>query len=188
MKIYLCLAACFIFLSNHVDIVAQDKHDVYSFSFQKLNTRYTISNPKYLTNFNDNGYNNQPHFIDQRNLLLSCQLSGQDKTDILALNLFAKKKHLVTRTPEAEYSPQLRPGSKDFNCVRVESDEKTQRLWQFPLNHSSQGEPLFPEVKNVGYYHWLDNTSVAMFLVGDPHSLVVGNADDNSITQITSNI
>lgn len=126
--------------------------------------------------------------MDARTIYLSSMLSQKNQTDIYALNLFSKKKYQVMSTPEAEYSPQLRPDTKSFTCVRVESDGVTQRLWQFPMDQSSQGKALFPDVKNVGYYYWLDENKVAMFLVGEPHRLVIGDARDNNIEQITSNI
>ncbi len=120
--------------------------------------------------------------------MVASMIKGKSQTDIYSLNLFARRKAQITKTPESEYSPQLRPGTNFFNCVRVESDGKTQRLWEFPNSHATQGKPLFPEVKNVGYYHWLDQHRVALFLVGEPHSLAIGDTRDNSIETITSNI
>lgn len=188
MKSQSFLLICIFILTITAVSFGQDPHNVYSFSYKNLNNEITFSNPKFLTGYNAKGYNNQPYFIGARTIYLSSMISGQNQTDIYALNLFNSKKYQVIKTPEAEYSPQLRPGTGSFTCVRVESDGVTQRLWQFPKSHSTQGKPLFPNVKNVGYYYWLDENIVAMFLVGEPHSLVIGDARDNSIEQITSNI
>jgi len=169
-------------------LISQGVNNLYSFNFKEIGDQIDISRPLFLNSFNTNGYNNQPYFKSGKSIYISSQLSGTQQTDIYALNLYNRTKSRVTQTPEAEYSPRLRPGSVAFNCVRVEQDGETQRLWQFPTNQSSQGKPLFPDVKNVGYFHWLDFNRVAFFLVGEPHSLAIGDSRDNSIKTITSNI
>ncbi len=188
MKIMHAISACILLLCVQFDLSAQEPHKVYSFTIKESGDQLTLSYPKLLTGYNPAGYNNQPHFKAARKLYLTSMLEREKTTDIYALDLFTKKKHQVTHTPEAEYSPQLRPGTKNFTCVRVESDGETQRLWEFPTNQSTQGKPLFPEVKNVGYYYWMNRHEVMMFLVGDPHSLVKGDTRDDSIVQVTSNI
>ncbi len=188
MKIHSFILACIFILTLSIESFAQDPHNIYSFSFRNLNNEITLSNPKFLTGYNAKGYNNQPYFMDARTIYLTSMVGQEQQTDIYALNLFNSKKHQVMNTPEAEYSPQLRPGTSSFTCVRVESDGVTQRLWQFPKDQSNQGKALFPEVKNVGYYYWLDEHRVAMFLVGEPHRLVIGDTRDNIIEQVTSNV
>ena len=173
---------------NYSSLLAQNPNNIYSFNIKKIGGQIEITRPLFLNDFNKNGYNNQPFFKNEKTIYLTSQRKGSKQTDIYFLDLYRRTKAQVTNTPESEYSPQLRPGTVAFNCVRVEADGKTQRLWQFPTNQSNQGKPLFPEVKNVGYYHWLDNDQVALFLVGEPHSLAIGDTRDNSITNITSNI
>ena len=181
------LLAIILMVTFSLKSFTQDPHNIYSFSYRNLNNEITLGNPRFLSGYNANGYNNQPYFMGARTVYLTSMVGQQDQTDIYALNLFNNKKYQVTKTPEAEYSPQQRPGTNSFTCVRVESDGVTQRLWQFPKDQSTQGKPLFPDVKNVGYYYWLDENNVAMFLVGEPHRLVIGDTRDNSIEQITSN-
>lgn len=188
MKIHHYTIGCLFVISGVLPLSAQGVHNIYSFVFKNTNNEYTLTLPKYLSSYNTNGYNNQPSFKNGRSIYLTSKLRGEDQTEIYALNLYNNKKAQVTRSPESEYSPQLRPGTVSFNCVRVESDGVTQRLWQFPTDHSTQGKPLFPDVKNVGYYQWLDADQVALFLVGEPHSLVIGDTRDGSIKPITSNI
>jgi len=189
MRILHILAVClFIIGGCNNELLAQEPHNLYSFTLKNINNQLSLSNPKLLTGYNLERYNNQPHFIKSRVLFLSSMMPQNPTTDIYSLDLFTKKKYQVIKTPEAEYSPQLRPGTNHFTCVRVESDGKTQRLWEFPSNHSTQGKALFPEVKNVGYYYWMNEHEVMMFLVGEPHSLVKGDTRDESIQQVTSNI
>jgi len=188
MKPLHLILGLFLLMRSLALLNAQDPNDIYSFSLQKVNDEYFVSQPKLLTGYNINAYNSQPNFVDSKNLMVTSQLKGTSQTDIYGLNIYTRQMHQITDTPEAEYSPQLHPDNKSFNCVRVESDGKTQRLWNFPLDHSSQGQPLFPDTKNVGYYHWLNKSQVAMFLVGEPHSLIIGDTKDNTQEPITSNI
>jgi len=188
MKNLCLILACLTISINYDSLSAQDPNNIYSFNIKKIGGQIEITRPTFLNSFNESAYNNQPYFKNEKSLYLTSQLKGKSQTDIYQLNLFSRTKAQITQTPEAEYSPQLRPGTVAFNCVRVEADGKTQRLWQFPTNQSNQGKPLFPDVKNVGYYHWLDSDQVALFLVGEPHSLAIGDARDNSVQIITSNI
>src|ERR1051325_2050145 len=57
------------------------------------------------------------------------------------------------------------PDRKNISVVRVEADGKTQRLWKFPL---TGGAPslIAEEVKGVGYHLWIDDHTLALFIVG----------------------
>ncbi|MEM9821627.1 MAG: hypothetical protein AAF985_11165 [Bacteroidota bacterium] len=161
-------------------------------------SNFILSNPAFLSNFNPTGYNNQPHFIDDNLLYLTVQYPmDTTQTDIYALDLSRKTKTRVTATSESEYSPALVPfsnaeGGAFFSAVRVENDlNRSQRLWQFPLNHSTNGRPILPNVTNIGYHCWLNPREVALFLVGrndDPHQLALANVQQEDITTITGNI
>ena len=113
---------------------------LYLFDFnQKSDSLFECTNPKYLTDFNRFGYNNQPFFVGNDVLFLTCQFPmDTTQTDIYALNLGTKKqKSQITVTPESEYSPTIIPkgnagGSLEFSAIRVEMDG-TQRLWRFLL-------------------------------------------------------
>lgn len=188
MKNLFLFLACVLGCMSYSYLSAQDPHDIYSFNIKKVGNQMEMSRPSFLNEYNKNGYNNQPFFINEKSLYLTSQGAGDTQTDIYRLDLYKRTKGQVTQTPEAEYSPQIRPGTAAFNCVRVEADGVTQRLWQFPIDHANQGKPLFPETKNVGYYHWINSNQVALFLVGEPHRLAIGDTRDNSILNITSNI
>ena len=109
------------------------------------------------------GYNNQPSFMpDGKTLLYTSFRSSQ--TDIYRYDLSTGKTTQVTETPESEYSPTLMPDKKNISVVRVEAD-KTQRLWKFPL---SGGPPslIIENIKPVGYHYWIDDHTVALFVLG----------------------
>ena len=148
--------------------------------------------PRFLSSFNPLGYNNQPKFFADNELWLTVQTpEDTTQTDIYALDLLAKTLTRVTATPlTAEYSPTPLPGGKRFSAVRVEEDGN-QRLWSFPLDRSDNGEPVFPNLLNVGYHCWLSDTLVAFFIVGEneaPHTLQIASTHSQIPHRMATNI
>ena len=162
---------------------------VYSFKMTQKGGDYYFTQPKYLTSFNPDGYNNQPNFVDNNTLYLTIQFPEETQTDIYQLNLSSKKITRVTRTIEGEYSATAMPNGHSFSAVRVEADEAgTQRLWQFPKDRSSTGQPIFADITGVGYHQWLDLQKVALFIVGEPHKLMIANQQTGSAVELLDNI
>jgi hypothetical protein len=114
------------------------------------------------------GYNNQPSFLpDGRGILYT---SIRDKqADIYRYDLRASSTTQVTNTPESEYSPTLMLDGKSISVVRVEADG-TQRLWKFPLAGGSPALVL-EKIKPVGYHLWIDQDTLALFVLGKPNTL-----------------
>lgn len=170
------------------------KTNIMLFDFkQKSDSVYTFKNPQFLTGFNKEGYNNQPYFISDDELYITVQLSKDtSQTDIYSLDIKKNKITQVTATVESEYSPTFIPPigvSKnfEFSCVRVEEDG-SQRIWRFPLDRSSEGSPVFENIKNIGYHFWIDYRDLVLFAVGTPHKMLVGDSRDESSRFVTSNI
>jgi WD40 repeat protein len=121
------------------------------------------------------GYNNQPFFLpDGHNILYTSIRNGQ--ADIYRYDLKSGQTTQVTSTPESEYSPTLMPDGKNISVVRVEKDG-TQRLWKFPL---AGGAPslILENVKPVGYHHWIDDHTLALFILGSggkPNTLQIAD-------------
>lgn len=157
--------------------------NVYSFDIDNANGVVTIGSGIYVSGFNKGGYNNQPSFINGE-IYLTSNWKEEGQTDILALDLNSRSLNRVTATPESEYSPTLMPDKDYFSVVRVEQDGKdSQVLWKYPIDRSNHGEKIFDNITNVGYHIWINRSLVGMFLVGEPHTLVVRNvfADHNKI-------
>ena len=166
------------------------KTNLFLFDLEKeSDSLYNFTNPRLLTDFNSDGYNNQPAFMSEHELYLTVGFPGDGQTDIYKLDIEKKTKLQVTRTAESEYSPTLMPDGRDFSTVRVEMDDRqSQRLWSFPFSRSNNGKPFFPSVTNIGYHYWLDNYRVALFIVGEPAYLAVGDVRDGSIQDLTTDI
>lgn len=122
---------------------------------------------KQLTN--RNGYDNQPAFINNKQLVFTSRAKN-GSSDVIMYNFESGKFTNMTRTDDtSEYSPSLTDCGQYISAVRVEKDG-TQRLWLYPINF---GEPevLYDDLMPVGYYGWLGNTA-ALFIVGEPNQLV----------------
>ncbi|MDX2133176.1 MAG: hypothetical protein SFV52_00215 [Saprospiraceae bacterium] len=136
---------------------------------------WSVTQPQFLTAFNARGYNNQPYFATDDQLWITVQYGLQ--TDIHELNLASRTQTPLVETPgTSEYSAGQRPESAVLTVVRVEADS-TQRLWAFPFD-GYPPEPLFPDIRGVGYYAWLSETQAALFIVGktdQEHTLVVAD-------------
>jgi hypothetical protein len=112
------------------------------------------------------GYDNQPAFVSAGTFLYAAGDSAG--TDIWRHEGDGRAVP-VTRTPESEYSPTPLADGSGFCAVRVEADS-TQRLWRFDMDG---GNPrlVMAGVDSVGYFEWIDPASLALFVVGDPHTL-----------------
>jgi WD40 repeat protein len=131
-------------------------------SFKQRQDILKFGQPKKITDFV--GYNNQPFFMpDGRTILYTSNRNKQ--TDIYAYDIRTGQTKQITNTPESEYSPTLMPDRKNISVVRVEADGKTQRLWKFPLDGGAPSLVL-EDIKGVGYHLWIDDHTLALFIVG----------------------
>lgn len=117
---------------------------------------------------NEAGYNNQPSFLPDGQSILYTSIRDK-QADIFRYDIRGGSTTQITRTPESEYSPTLMPDGKSISVVRVEADG-TQRLWKFPL---AGGEPslILENIKPVGYHLWVDDHTLALFILGKPNTL-----------------
>lgn len=194
MKAQLLIFFSCIFFSIQTYAQALPNNNILLFDFnQKSDSLYEFKNPKFLTDFNKQGYNNQPYFISNNELYITVQFpKDTTQTDIYSLNLKDKKITQITETIESEYSPTFIPPTGrdenyEFSCVRVEEDS-SQRLWRFPMNRTSKGSPIFKAIKNVGYHYWVDYRDLILFGVGSPHKMLIADSRDESARFVTSNI
>lgn len=179
-KFFLCL---FTSVLSYTSIAQLPGTNIYSLNFLANGDKYTIQDPLLLTSFNSSGYNNQPSFVGDE-IFITSNWRQEGQTDIVAMDYRNRSLYKVTATAESEYSPTIMPDKQHFSVVRVEQDgNDSQVLWQYPIDRSSNGKKVLDNISTVGYYAWLNSYMVAMFLVDDPHKLVVRNifADENKI-------
>ena len=78
------------------------------------------------------------------------------------------------------------PGGKFFSVVRVEAHQ-VQRLWKFPLGGGAPSL-LLENIKPVGYHAWLDESRLALFVLGRPPTLQLADIRNGTGEVIESNI
>lgn len=119
------------------------------------------------------GYDNQPFFASDESFFFFTLLDTSGQTDIYRYDLASGETSQVTRTPESEYSPTIMRGTQSFSTVRVEAGGK-QRLWQFDLDGTNP-RLVLTAVDSVGYHTWVDDNTLGLFVLGEPHSLRIAD-------------
>ena len=131
------------------------------------------------------GYDNQPFFSpDGRSVYFSSIRDGT-QPDIYRHDLASGTTVQVTRTPEGEYSPTPLPDG-GFSVVRVEADG-TQRLWRFSADGTNPTLVL-PGIAPVGYHAWGDESTVALFVLGEPHMFQLADTRTGEATTLARDI
>ncbi len=142
--------------------------------------------PKKITDFA--GYNNQPFFMTDGQSILYTSIRSK-QADIYRYDIRTDATTQFTNTPESEYSPTLMPDRKGISVVRVEADGKTQRLWKFPLDGGTPSL-ILENIKPVGYHLWIDDHTLALFVLGDsdkPNFLEILDARTQKSQFVTDN-
>ena len=127
------------------------------------------------------GYDNQPAFSPNGAIVYFSSARGDGQNDIWSVDVASGRQTRITTTaPESEYSPTLMLGGATLSVVRVERDS-AQRLWRIPLD-GSPSTVIMPAIKPVGYHAWGDGDAIAMFVLGSPNSLQIGDAAKGTAT------
>ncbi|WP_422358546.1 TolB family protein [Reichenbachiella sp.] len=159
---------------------AQSSTEIFLFEIEKENDTYKLTNPTNITN--NPGYDNQPYFISDDELVYAATYDNQ--TDIVRLNLESKEKTRMTNTPGSEFSPKLTPDGKYISSIILDRDG-SQTLVKYPIKG---GEPkVIPSEQKIGYYCWFDKKTVFSFVVGSPPSLQEWNTKNSEFKIIMMN-
>ncbi|MEN0004323.1 MAG: hypothetical protein AAF798_09275 [Bacteroidota bacterium] len=167
------------------------KTQVFLFDIEPIaDTSYRFSNPRYLTGFNANGYNNHPSFVNDSLVYISSQQPSESQPDIYELNLNRKTLIRVTSTAEGEFSPAQMPDEYNFSAVRQEfkQGDTLLRVWQFPIDRVGNGKPIMKYFNKTGYYEWIDGVRMAIFNVEDPNRLSVVDTRSDEEYDIARNV
>src|SRR5437660_11361027 len=120
-----------------------------------------FSQPVKITTFA--AYNNQPSFLRDGQSVRYTTIRNK-QADIYRYDIRSDATSQITNTPESEYSPTLMPDGRNISVVRVEADG-TQRLWKFPLT-GGRSTLILEHIKPVGYHFWIDDHTLALFILG----------------------
>ncbi len=188
LRFLFCLTFCLFTLGEAAAQLPVTQ--VYVFDYQQRDTTMTFTKPRYLTAFNQRGYNNHPAWLDRNTLLLSVQLPEMQQPDIFSFDVANRTRTRMTRTLSGEYSPKPIGDGRRFSAVRQEyvGRDTVLRLWEFPTSMADNGRPVFKYVNGVGYYEWLNSSQLALFLVGTPSTLALAAADSDAPRTLATNV
>ena len=166
--------------------------------------RLTVSR---LVNATDrDGYDNQPSFNPSGAAVYYTSAVDSTQTEIFRLGVIGgtaaeartaeeagateagssdSTPEQVTRTPGAsEFSPTTIPGQDALSAIHEERG--AQYLWRYGTDGTDLG-PIFATVEPVGYHAWADERTAAMFVLGDPPTLQVGDALSGEVRTVAEN-
>jgi len=146
--------------------------------------RVTVGKPANVTA--RTGYDNQPAFLPDGSGFLYTRIGSDGQADVWRYDFATHSARAGTTTPESEYSPTLMPGSGGISVVRVELDS-TQRLWRLDAD-GSHPTLVFEKIKPVGYHAWAGDSSLALFVLGNPNALVLARLGTDRADTVARNI
>jgi len=146
----------------------------------------SVGTPTNLTQRRD--YDNQPQFVpDGSGFWYTINDPQNDQADIWRYDFATAGVTRVTMSsPESEYSATPLPDGSGISVIRVEADS-TQRLWRFDLD-GANGAVILPNVAPVGYHAWVDESTLVLFVLGDPATLQRADVPTGQTEVITRNI
>ena len=139
-----------------------------------------------LSNATDrDGYDNQPAFDAAGSALYYTAAMDSTQTDTFRHLVEDGTTERVTHTPDAsEFSPTPIPAQDAFSAIH--ENNGFQYLWRYGADGSELG-PIFATAEPVGYHAWADERTVAMFILGSPPTLQVGDALSGEIRVVAEN-
>jgi len=164
----------YIFLLLSISLVgfSQPNTEVFLFDLNTENGKFELSNLKNISN--NEGYDNQPSFLDNNTILFAGTRNGQ--TDIAKYNITYDSKIWINHSDGSEYSPLYIPDQNAVSAIRLDKDG-TQFLYRYDLRNG-ESEILIDDII-IGYHTWYnENLLVSSVLEDDGLSLYVTNFED----------
>ncbi len=150
--------------------------EIYLAAISKTEKDFTFGPAENITN--RVGYDNQPSFSPDNTKLLFVRVLDSVQSDVVEFSFSNKSTRQLTNTNESEYSPTYTPDHSKISVVRVDSDT-AQRFYLFDPATPTRAIHV-PGTDSIGYFCWLNDSLLAMFLVSEPFSLNVLNLKDNT--------
>ncbi|MDE3261568.1 MAG: hypothetical protein OYL41_06210 [Acidobacteriota bacterium] len=134
------------------------------------------------------GYDNQPSFLLDGSAILWTAALERRQTETMRLEVTSGAGSgasvQLTHTEASEFSPLQIPGQEAFSAIHELRGK--QYLWRYDLSGEPVG-PIFAAAEPVGYHAWANEQVVAMFILGDPATLQVGDALSGEIRIVAEN-
>lgn len=151
---------------------SQSNTEIYLFDLSTANNTISLTNHKNISN--NDGYDNQPSFLNDEKIIFASTRNNQ--TDIAQFFSSYNSKIWLNYTEGGEYSPLKIPNKNEISAVRLDKDGK-QRLYSYEIDNGESNELIKDLV--VAYYTWYDkNTIVSAVIEGDDLNLYVTDLNE----------
>jgi len=187
VKRFLTLLSFLVALSS-TSVAQLPATDLFMIHYSNVDTQFNLKKVSYLSAFNPLGYNNQPQFIGLDELYISSDVYSVGKPEIIKLDLYSQTLERITKSEESDFSPSPLPDGTGLSTVRIEQDGVTQSLWAYDDRSFSTGARILADVSTVGYYKWLSEEDIAMFLLPEPFTLSIANISTGQTRTVIDNI
>ena len=152
---------------------SQPKTEVFVFDLSNNNGTFQLSNFKNISN--NEGYDNQPSFLDNNTILYARTRNGQ--TDIAEFDMSNGETQWICKTERSEYSPLKIPNQDWVSAIRLDKDG-TQILRKYNLKNN-ESDILVNDIV-IGYHVWFKEDILASAVLEEDYlSLYVSNLSDN---------
>ena len=161
---------------------SQPNTDIFLFDLNTDGGKFEISNMRNISN--NEGYDNQPSFLDNNTILYAGTRNGQ--TDIVKYNINYDSKIFINHTDGSEYSPLKIPNSKAVSAIRLDKDGK-QFLYKYSLKNG-ESKVLVDDII-IGYHVWYNKTVMASSVLEEGGlSLYTTNFKDDENIKMDTNV
>jgi Domain of unknown function (DUF6265) len=139
---------------------SQPNTDIFLFDLNTENGVFELSNLKNISN--NEGYDNQPSFLDNNTILYAGTRKGQ--TDIVKYTIKYDSKIYINLTEGSEYSPLKISNQKAVSAIRLDKDG-TQKLYKYSLRNG-ESEILVDNLI-IGYHVWFNENLLVSSVLED---------------------
>lgn len=139
---------------------SQQDTEIFLFNIESPSSNISVTSGKNISN--NEGYDNQPSFMNKDYILFSSNRNGQ--TDIIKYHTNYGSKTWLNFTKGGEYTPLKIPKKDAVSAVRLDPDGK-QRLYAYSLKTSESTEIIKDLV--VAYYTWYDENTIVSAVIED---------------------
>jgi Tol biopolymer transport system component len=182
----LILATTLLLTSSTVAASQAPDAEIFLVSLSSTGGKLSVTGARNLTN--RPGYDNQPNWSRDGATLYFTSTRADSQADIYRIEPAgsAPAVRVTLTAPESEYSATPMPRRNAISVIRVERDS-TQRLWSVPLDGSAEA-PVFERIKPVGYHTWVNDTLLALFVLGSPNTLQLASSTTGRADTIATGI
>lgn len=178
MKLYFIL----FFLLVYTFGFSQANTEVFLFDLDANASKIEVKNGKNISN--NEGYDNQPSFYNERYILFASTRGNQ--TDIAKFDTRYGSKSWLNSTEGGEYTPLKNPNANEITAVRLDPDGK-QRLYSYNGSNGESKELIADLV--VAYYTWFDEHTIVSAVIEENNlNLFVSNLQDGTNRKYVTNV